>query len=95
MFLASGFYALLKALNAELPAEEWSPPGQRLHHLIGFLPDTLQAFLFLMGFKAVRHLTFMPTLWTVLIYAVQEERKMRTRRRYVTSAQCHTISRKM
>lgn len=69
---------LLKTQNPELPVEEWSPTGQRLHHLIGFLPDTLQAFLFLMGFKAERYLTCMPTPQTVLIYTVQQEKEMRT-----------------
>lgn len=55
----------------------WSPTGQRLHQLIGLLPDTPQAFLLLMSFQATRHLTFMPTVWAELVYAAQEEREMR------------------
>lgn len=45
---------------------------------LNFLPDSLQAFLFLMSFKAEKHLTSMPTPQTVLIYTVQQEREMGT-----------------
>lgn len=63
---------LLKTQNLGLPVELWSPTGQRSHHLIGLLPETLQAFLLLMSFKAERHLTCMPTLWAELIYKEKE-----------------------
>ena len=65
--LTSDFHMLLKTKNRGLPAEVWSPTGQRLHHLIGLLPDPLQAFLLRMNFKTGRHLKCMPTLWVELI----------------------------
>lgn len=68
---------VIKTQNYGLPVEMWSPTGQRLHQLIGLLPDTPQAFLLLMSFQATRHLTFMPTVWAELVYAAQEEREMR------------------
>lgn len=68
MPLTSDFWMLLKTQNPGRPAEMWSPTGQRLHYLIGLLPNTPQAFLLLMSFKAERHLTCMPTLRAELIY---------------------------
>lgn len=90
------FYMLLKTLNRGLPVEVWSPTGQRLHYLIGLLPDTLQASLLLMSFKAERHLTCLPTLWDELVYTVQKERDKNSPgwSPCVTSASCHIISRK-
>lgn len=78
---------LLKAQNRGLPGEVWSPTGQRLHHLIGLLPDTPQAFLLLMSFKAERHLTCLPTLRAELICTALKEREMRIQLMGVTW--CH------
>ena len=97
MFLASGFYMLLKTQNPWLPTVEWSAWGQRSHHLIGFLPDTLQGFFFQMSFKARRHLTCMPNPLTVLNYSFQQEREKPEPggRHCETSACCHTICTEM
>lgn len=67
---------LLKCENCGRPVETWSPTGQRLHHLIGLLPVTQQAFLFLMSLKAERHLTCMPTPRALLISTAQKKRQM-------------------
>lgn len=87
---------LLGTLNFRLPAEVWSPTGQRWHHLIGLLPAALQAFLLLMSFKAERHLPWMPTLRAALIHTAQRKRNENSpgESHCVTSAHCHIPSRK-
>ena len=84
-------FKLLKTQNRGLPAEAWSPTGQRLHHLIGFLPEAPQAFLLLMSFKAERHLTCLPTPRAGLIYTAQKGEGMSVHLVRVTVCHLHVV----
>lgn len=77
MFLDCRFLYVIKSQSSGLPAEMWSPTGQRLHHIIGLLPGYPTGLLVLMSFHTKRHLTCLPTLWAELIYTAQQERGMR------------------